>query len=89
MQNASTACGTGLIDAFTMYEKTRRAHTNYYAIITFLLSPFFQSRGLFKGLMRDAVLPLLPHLPVVRSQMLMTMAGMKRSTFGGAIKLPP
>ncbi|HEY1685283.1 MAG TPA: NAD(P)/FAD-dependent oxidoreductase [Tepidisphaeraceae bacterium] len=75
-------------EAFSLYENLRRAHTNYYALVTFLLSPFFQSRGMIKGLGRDIVLPLLPHVPIMRSQMLLTMAGMKRSALGGAIHLP-
>jgi 2-polyprenyl-6-methoxyphenol hydroxylase-like FAD-dependent oxidoreductase len=81
--------GSGaLTEVFGVYEKLRRAHTNYYAVVTFLLSPFFQSRGIIKGLGRDIFLPVMPYLPIVRSQMLMTMAGMKRSMLGGKMELP-
>jgi 2-polyprenyl-6-methoxyphenol hydroxylase-like FAD-dependent oxidoreductase len=89
---AMECCGNrgsgALTGVFGVYEKLRRAHTNYYAVVTFLLSPFFQSRGMIKGLGRDIVLPVLPYLPFVRSQMLMTMAGMKRSMLGGRMELP-
>ena len=88
MECCSNRGNSALSEVFGTYEKLRRAHTNYYATVTFLLSPFFQSRGIFKGLGRDIVLPVLPNLPFVRSQMLMTMAGMKRSALGGKIELP-
>lgn len=74
--------------AFARYEQLRRAHTSYYGAVTFMLSPFFQSRGVLKGWMRDLFLPLLPHLPIVRSQMLLTMTGLKQSYLKGRIELP-
>jgi 2-polyprenyl-6-methoxyphenol hydroxylase-like FAD-dependent oxidoreductase len=69
--------------AFLRYEKTRRAHVDFYSRVTFLLSPFFQSRGRVLGILRDIGLPILPKLPIVREQMLLTMTGLKRSSFGG------
>ncbi len=63
--------------AFARYETLRRPHTNYYATITGLLTPFFQNRGVVKGFLRDLFLPLLPHTPWVAGQMLLTMTGLK------------
>jgi 2-polyprenyl-6-methoxyphenol hydroxylase-like FAD-dependent oxidoreductase len=69
--------------ALARYEESRRGHVNYYSWVTYLLSPFFQSRGRVLGVMRDIGLPVLPRVPVVRGQMLLTMTGMKRSALGG------
>jgi 2-polyprenyl-6-methoxyphenol hydroxylase-like FAD-dependent oxidoreductase len=74
--------------AFAFYTRLRRTHTSFYAMITSLLSPFFQSGGVIKGWGRDLALPLMPHIPLLRSQMLLTMTGLKRSYFGGRIELP-
>jgi 2-polyprenyl-6-methoxyphenol hydroxylase-like FAD-dependent oxidoreductase len=74
--------------AFKLYAQARRMHTNFYALVTFALSPFFQSRGVIRGWGRDVVLPMLPHLPVVGGQMRLTMTGLKRSALGGGIRLP-
>jgi 2-polyprenyl-6-methoxyphenol hydroxylase-like FAD-dependent oxidoreductase len=69
--------------AFARYESLRRTHTNFYSRVTYLLSPFFQSKGRMLGIMRDIGLPILPKLPIVRGQMKLTMSGMKKSAFGG------
>jgi hypothetical protein len=53
--------------------------------VTFLLAPFFQSSGVVKGWGRDVVLPLMPRLPWLRRQMLLTMAGVKRSFLSGRL----
>jgi 2-polyprenyl-6-methoxyphenol hydroxylase-like FAD-dependent oxidoreductase len=71
--------------AFRAYEAQRRAHLRYYAVVTFLLSPFFQSPGVVKGWGRDLFLPLMPRLPWLRRQMLLTMAGIKGGFFAGPI----
>lgn len=74
--------------AFDLYSRLRRSHTSFYAVVTFVLSPFFQSRGKLKGWARDRLLPFLPHLPVIGPQMHLTMTGLKRSYLGGSIRLP-
>lgn len=71
--------------AFRAYSRARARHLRYYAAVTFLLTPFFQSGGFIKGLGRDLALPLMPRVPWVRRQMLMTMAGVKRGFFGGSL----
>lgn len=62
-------------EAIARYAASRRAQIAYYGAVTLALTPFFQSGGLVKGLGRDAVLPQLPRLPLVRRQMLRTLAG--------------
>jgi 2-polyprenyl-6-methoxyphenol hydroxylase-like FAD-dependent oxidoreductase len=73
--------------ALIEYESMRRAHTDYYSRVTYLLSPFFQSSGRMLGILRDIGLPVLPKLPIVRRQMLLTMTGLKRSAFGGRMEV--
>lgn len=72
-------------EAFRRYERTRLRHIRFYALVTLLLTPFFQSSGFIKGWGRDLVLPLLPRIPWLRTQMLLTMAGLKSDFFGGTI----
>jgi 2-polyprenyl-6-methoxyphenol hydroxylase-like FAD-dependent oxidoreductase len=77
-----------LPDGFALYTRLRRRHTDFYAMITSLLSPFFQSGGRIKGWGRDLALPVMPHVPVFGRQMVLTMSGLKRSYFGGKMELP-
>jgi 2-polyprenyl-6-methoxyphenol hydroxylase-like FAD-dependent oxidoreductase len=76
------------LEAFSLCSQLRRTHTDFYAAITYLLTPFFQSRGKLKGWARDIVLPILPSMPFIGPQMLLTMCGCKRSYLGGWIELP-
>jgi 2-polyprenyl-6-methoxyphenol hydroxylase-like FAD-dependent oxidoreductase len=73
--------------AFRAYSRTRRAHVRFYAFVTALLSPFFQSRGIIKGIGRDIALPLMTRLPFLRPRMLLTMAGLRSALFGGRLTL--
>jgi 2-polyprenyl-6-methoxyphenol hydroxylase-like FAD-dependent oxidoreductase len=68
--------------AFAAFCKSQRAYTRYYATVTWFLSPFFQSDWRVLAWGRDLVLPILPHLPVVKRQMLLTVMGLK----GGFLK---
>lgn len=70
-----------------VYAAARRAHLRFYASITFLLAPFFQSDLLPLGWLRDLALPLLPRVPVLRGQMALTMAGMKADLLRGRLQL--
>jgi 2-polyprenyl-6-methoxyphenol hydroxylase-like FAD-dependent oxidoreductase len=65
----------------------RAAHLRAYRIITYWLSPFFQSRGFIKGWGRDLALPLMPGIPPLRRQMVRTMAGCRGGLWGGTWKL--
>ncbi len=74
--------------AFRRHVRLRLRHLRFYATVTFLLTPFFQSRGFIKGWGRDLFLPLMTKIPWVRRQMIMTMAGLKSDFLGGAMHLP-
>jgi 2-polyprenyl-6-methoxyphenol hydroxylase-like FAD-dependent oxidoreductase len=73
--------------AFRAYAHRRAAHIRYYNSLTFLLSPFFQGDGWLKGTWRDFALPLMPRLPWVRRQMLMTMCGLKGGWLRGRLDI--
>jgi 2-polyprenyl-6-methoxyphenol hydroxylase-like FAD-dependent oxidoreductase len=68
-------------EAFRRYTASRRGHLRYYAFVTFLLTPFFQSSGWIKGWGRDLALPWLIRVPWVRRQMALTMGGVKGGFF--------
>lgn len=70
------------LEAFRLWHRRQAAYLRYYAAVTFLLSPFFQSDWPILGWGRDVVLPWLPKIPIVKRQMLMTVAGLK----GGWLK---
>jgi 2-polyprenyl-6-methoxyphenol hydroxylase-like FAD-dependent oxidoreductase len=70
--------------AFQAFREAQRAYIRYYATVTYLLSPFFQSDWRLLGWGRDIALPLLPWIPWVKRQMLMTVCGLK----GGFLKGP-
>lgn len=65
------------LEAFRLWHRRQEGYLRYYAAVTAFLSPFFQSDVTFLGWGRDVVLPWLPHVPFVKKQMLMTMAGLK------------
>jgi 2-polyprenyl-6-methoxyphenol hydroxylase-like FAD-dependent oxidoreductase len=65
------------LEAFRLWHRRQAAYLRYYAAVTFLLSPFFQSDWPILGWGRDLVLPLLPKIPLIQRQMLMTVAGLK------------
>jgi hypothetical protein len=63
--------------------KERTEYLRYYATVTYLLSPFFQSDWRVLGWGRDIALPLLPLVPWVKRQMLLTVTGQKGGFFRG------
>lgn len=67
---------------FAAFREAQRDYQRYYATVTWLLSPFFQSDWRVLGWGRDVFLPLMPLVPVVRRQMLLTVCGLK----GGFLK---
>jgi len=71
--------------AFRLYRRRRAAHVRYYSAITFLLSPFFQGDSAWKAGWRNLTLPIMPRLPWVRGQMLLTMTGLKNGWLGGRL----
>ena len=71
--------------AFRLYRRRRAAHVRYYSAVTFLLSPFFQGDSVWKAAWRNLALPVMPRLPWVRGQMLLTMSGLKNGWLGGRL----
>jgi 2-polyprenyl-6-methoxyphenol hydroxylase-like FAD-dependent oxidoreductase len=65
------------VNDFPAYERDRRAQGRFYARLSAWLSPFFQSRVPFLGHLRNAGLPLLTAVPLLRRQMELTLAGVK------------
>lgn len=76
-------------EAFRLFRRRQAGYMRYYWAVTAGLSPFFQSDWSVLGWLRDQALPLLPLIPLVKRQMLMTVAGLKggflkgRRPFGG------
>ncbi len=68
--------------ACQLYTQSRSAHLRAYQLITYLLSPFFQSPGKIKGWGRDIALPLMPKIPFLRRQMIQTMSGCRADLLG-------
>ena len=73
--------------AFRAFREAQRAYIRYYATVTYLLSPFFQSDRPVLGWGRDVALPLLPWLPFMKRQMLLTVTGLKGGFFKGRIEI--
>lgn len=73
--------------AFQAFRQQQRSYLRYYATITYLLSPFFQSDWGVLAWVRDLGLPLLPWIPFVQRQMLMTVTGLKGGFLKGPIDL--
>ncbi len=64
--------------ACQLFDKLRRRKIRYYQQLTRILSPFFQSKGHAKGIVRNLFLPWFPVLPFVKKQMLKTLCGTKK-----------
>jgi 2-polyprenyl-6-methoxyphenol hydroxylase-like FAD-dependent oxidoreductase len=74
-----------LPQALRYYARRRGAELRLYSAASLLLTPFFQSDGVVKGLGRDLALPLLLHVPLLRRSMLLTAAGLQRNLLGRRI----
>ena len=72
---AALATSPSVEHALLAYANRRRSHLRYYALVTYALSPFFQSRGVALGLLRDVALPTLTRVPPLRRHMAATAAG--------------
>jgi len=73
--------------AFSAFRRRQRGFIRYYATITYLLSPFFQSDWGILGWGRDWALPILPRVPWVKRQMLLTVCGVKGGFFRGRMEV--
>jgi 2-polyprenyl-6-methoxyphenol hydroxylase-like FAD-dependent oxidoreductase len=85
---AALARADDFLSACRQYANLRRGHLRFYSAVTYTLSPFFQSRGFVKAILRDIFLPQMPRIPPLRKQMLVTMAGLRAGFLGGRIQLP-
>jgi len=63
--------------ALQQYEAERRAVVQFYSRLTAFLTPYFQTANPILQFGRDCALPVMPHLPWVGKQMVLTMAGLK------------
>ncbi|HAD58362.1 MAG TPA: FAD-dependent monooxygenase [Planctomycetaceae bacterium] len=63
--------------ALADYESARSSTTAFYGRLTGWLTPFFQTPNRLLQFGRDLALPVMPRLPWIGTQMLLTMAGMK------------
>ena len=75
------------LTAFRAFRQKQKAYIRYYATVTFFLSPFFQSDWSILGWGRDWALPLLPYIPWVKRQMLLTVCGVKGGFLKGRMEL--
>lgn len=72
-------------EAATQYAQVRKRQRSFYAELTFLLSPFFQSTHNWLGLPRDVALPLLNSIPLFRRQMISVLSGLRHDWWGGKL----
>ncbi|MFK7817266.1 MAG: FAD-dependent oxidoreductase [Planctomycetaceae bacterium] len=79
----ANAIGTGCDHeaAFAAYEASRKGTVRYYTTLTGYLTPFFQTTNRIQQALRNVALPIMPRLPFVGGQMVLTMAGLKRGWF--------
>lgn len=75
-----------LVAAFRRHRQLRRAHTRYNALLSKVLTPFFQTDAPLLGFGRDIALPLLIRFGPTRRIMELTVAGVRRGLLGGRLK---
>lgn len=80
--------GKDFAEACRLYAAVRRRHVRTYSLLTRCMSPFFQSRGAIKGGLRDLGLPVMPRVPWLRRQMVLTMSGLRAGLWGGRLAVP-
>jgi 2-polyprenyl-6-methoxyphenol hydroxylase-like FAD-dependent oxidoreductase len=73
--------------AAALYAQHRQQQRRFYAGLTYLLSPFFQSTIKGWGTLRDIGLPLLCATPPFRKQMVSVLTGLRKNWWGGAVKV--
>lgn len=64
-------------EAFKQYSQKRKAQINYYQAASHFVTPWFQSSSRTMGFMRDLLHGLFCKTPIIRQQMLLTLACMK------------
>jgi 2-polyprenyl-6-methoxyphenol hydroxylase-like FAD-dependent oxidoreductase len=73
--------------AAELYAAQRQQQRQFYARLTYLLSPFFQSTIRGWGTLRDIGLPLLCATPPFRQQMVSVLTGLRQNWWGGRLKV--
>lgn len=73
--------------AAEMYRTNRQQQRRFYASLTYLLSPFFQSSIKGYGTLRDIGLPLMCAIPPFRKQMISVLTGLRKGWIGGEDKV--
>lgn len=63
--------------AFANYRRARASTSSFYCRLTGTLTPFFQTSNRIMQFGRDLSLPVMPSLPFIGKQMVLTMAGLK------------
>ncbi len=86
---AALGAAGGLGAALAAYSRARHHHLRYYQWATRMLTPYFQSDSWLRGWLRDALMPIAQHLPLVRSAMVYSMCGVKRGVLRSSLRLPP
>ena len=94
LMDASALCAAlteevPLAIALERYSRTRRAQIDFYQFASRWLTPLFQSDLHALGPLRNAVMNLACQLPILREEMLRTMAGIKRGIARPSLALPP
>lgn len=77
-----------VVAALHRYDHERRRHVAIYQRISRWLTPLFQSELTWAGRLRDGLFGPLSQLPLLRSETLKVLAGVKRGLFG-RVALPP
>ena len=67
--------------ALAAYARSRHAHTRFYGRASRWLTPFFQSDSNYAAAIRDVVFAPMARIPVVRREMVRTLAGLKTGIF--------
>ncbi len=75
-------------EALWSYQRTRKRHLAYYQWATRFLTHFFQSDSKTLGVLRDFGMPLAGKIGPLRSQMVSTMAGIKRGFVRPSLRFP-
>ena len=76
-----------LSQAAELYAQQRQQQRRFYANLTYLLSPFFQSTIRGWGTLRDIGLPLMCATPPFRKQMVSVLTGLRKNWWGGTMQL--
>jgi len=94
LMDASALCAALTADvplpiALERYSRTRRPQIDFYQFASRWLTPLFQSDLQAFGPLRNAIMRFACRLPLMRDEMLRTMAGIKRGIARPSFSLTP